>query len=176
MKNFKRIVAILLSVLLLTATSISFSADGEITYPRVADPSSLLVGSWGTGRDNPGQPAEWISLTFYPNGTYIHWESDDPSNPDDEGGGVEYGTYTYNPSTGVVTGYSIVDENGDVGLNVYGESVSFPVTVTEDALTAIDPYDGSSITLPRVADDSSLLVGSWGQVATIRAKRPSGSA
>ena len=49
------------------------------TFGRVKSDSSPIVGSWGKGHYTDSNGAEYLSLTFYPNGYYIHYESDDPS-------------------------------------------------------------------------------------------------
>ena len=90
-----------------------------------------------------------MSLTFYPNGYYVHWQSDEPSEPDDNGGGVEYGTYTYDPSSQQLFVSPILDENGCIGLAEDGEQTIWQVEVSEDTLT-IDDNDVVECTLKRV--------------------------
>jgi hypothetical protein len=77
--------------------------------PTSLSNNASIVGSWGSGYyaqglRNEGDP-QYFSITFYPNGYYIHYKSDKRDDYDDNGGGVEYGTYTYNATTGVVTAY-----------------------------------------------------------------------
>jgi hypothetical protein len=99
-----------------------------------------IVGSWGTGHytDHECVGSEYMSLTFYPNGYYIHWEADDPSEPDDNGGGVEYGTYTYDSSSQQLFVSPILDENGCIGLSEDGEQTIGQVEVSGDTLTVYD--------------------------------------
>jgi len=77
--------------------------------------TKTIVGSWGkgiypSGLESNTEP-EYIHLTFYPNGYYIHYETGQASERCDNGGGVEYGTYTFNVSTQQITSTPIVDNN-----------------------------------------------------------------
>ena len=108
----------------------------SLALERVQSEASLIVGSWGPGHANDYQNggSNFVSLTFYPNGHYIHWQSDKRDESGDMGGGVEYGSYTYDPATGYVTIHPIVDENGTIGLADYGEDSAGYVQVDEDTL------------------------------------------
>jgi hypothetical protein len=66
-------------------------ANRYIRHEYWTGTGASIVGSWGTGHytDHECVGSEYMSITFYPNGYYIHWEPDDPSEPDDNGGGVE---------------------------------------------------------------------------------------
>jgi hypothetical protein len=113
-----------------------------VTPTSLSSNNISIVGSWGNGyyaqgTENEGEP-EYMSLTFYPNGYYIHYESDQQAEPDDNGGGVEYGTYTYNATTGVLAASSIVDENGGIGLTEHGAPASLVISITNDQLTVLD--------------------------------------
>jgi hypothetical protein len=126
-----------------------------------------IAGSYGSGFyaqgiQNSGE-AEYVSITFYPNGYYVHYETGQPSEQCDNGGGVEYGTYSYNPDTRQLAVIPLVDENGCVGLADDGQSGTAIVGVTKDSLIFYAYNNDPEITLDRVADDTSPLVGSWGQ-------------
>jgi hypothetical protein len=115
-----------------------------------------IVGSWGTGHytDLDDVGSEYMSLTFYPNGYYIHWQSDNPHESNDNGGGVEYGTYTYDPSSQQLLGTPILDENGSLGMSE-DEQPTRRVEIAGDILTSYHE--------DRVRDgSSSSIVGSWG--------------
>ena len=119
------------------------------SFERVKDDSSLIVGSWGQGYNDDPSISDYMSLTFYSNGYYIHWESDKPNEPCDYGGGVEYGTYTYDPITEQLTINPIFDENGCIGPSEDGQDTQCQVIVGADILTFY--YDGEvDCTLERV--------------------------
>ena len=155
---------------------VDFGIPDIIDYQRLLSeaespfntPPTAIVGSWGSGHYTDPNDSEYMSLTFYPNGYYIHYESDDPSSEDDNGGGVEYGKYDYNSQTGklVVTSL-IVNENGDHGLSdfVPGGDCEATVTIDGDTMTYLETCEDGwteTYSYERVKDDSSLIVGSWG--------------
>lgn len=102
------------------------------TSPSTSSGSYSIVGSWGTGywptgTENKGE-SEYVSLTFYPNGYYIHYETGQAGEPCDNGGGVEYGTYSIDLSTNTLYVTALVDENGCVGLSENGNPSTIPLT------------------------------------------------
>jgi hypothetical protein len=114
----------------------------SVTTATPTSGSDSIVGSWGSGyfsqgTQNQGE-AEYMSLTFYSNGSYVHYESGQQIEPCDNGGGVEYGTYTYNATTGTLATSSIVDENGCVGLTENGAPGSSIISITNDQLIFSD--------------------------------------
>ena len=160
-------------------TPISFSEPGKyriggeavinVIENESTSPGGSIVGSWGKGHYTDSNGAEYLSLTFYPNGYYIHYESDDPFSEDDNGGGVEYGKYDYNSQTGklVVTSL-IVNENGDHGLSdfVPGGDCEATVTINGNTITFLETCEDGwteTDTFERVKSDSSPIVGSWGK-------------
>jgi hypothetical protein len=136
------------------------TASGQDLYYSIA--GSYGSGFYAQGIQNSGE-AEYVSITFYPNGYYVHYETGQPSEQCDNGGGVEYGTYSYNPDTRQLAVIPLVDENGCVGLADDGQSGTAIVGVTKDSLIFYADNNDPEITLDRVADDTSPLVGSWGQ-------------
>jgi hypothetical protein len=108
-----------------------------------------IVGSWGSGYFSQGTQnngeSEYMSLTFYSNGNYIHYESGQQSEPCDNGGGIEYGTYTYDPATGILVTSSIVDENGCVGMTENGAPSSQVISIANGQINFSD-----SVILDRV--------------------------
>ena len=62
----------------------------------VSDVDELLVGGWWTGASSTAT-GEILSISFYPNGTYIHGQNGDDVDP--RWIGIEYGTYSVNPET-----------------------------------------------------------------------------
>lgn len=104
--------------------------------PAASSGSYSVVGSWGQGywaqgTENTGE-SEYVSLTFYPNGYYIHYETGQTGEPCDNGGGVEYGTYVFDPSTGTLTITALVDENGCVGLSENGNPSTLTLTFSNE--------------------------------------------
>lgn len=133
------------------------SCSGEVTGEGRRIINSI-VGSWGQGYGNgyASGGSDFGSLTFYPNGYYIHWQSDKKDEPYDMGGGVEYGTYTYNADIGYGTFHPIVDENGIIGLSDNGQD-GIGYAIVEDNVLYIGSY-----AFEKVESNSSLIVGGWG--------------
>lgn len=125
-------------------------------------PTKNIVGSWGKGYYPSGIESntepEFVSLTLYSNGYYIHYETGQASESCDNGGGVEYGTYTYNASTKQLTSIPIADNNGCVGLADNGTGGTYTVTVNDDLMK----FDDQGIWFERVKDPNIQIVGSWG--------------
>lgn len=103
---------------------------------RVQNSSAPIVGGWGDGRN--GDHSGYVTITLYPNGYYIHWQTADPT-PDTKEG-VEYGIYSYDPATKYLTTVALRDDNGTMGLcgdpsaAIVGGRYRFQVTVTNDVL------------------------------------------
>jgi hypothetical protein len=97
-----------------------------------------------------------MSLTFRADGTYVHWESDKPGEDCDNGGGLEYGQYTYDATTGTLTVMPTIDNNGCIGLAENGFYSEYPVVVNGDRLDFLD-----DTILDRVQSGSSPIVGGW---------------
>jgi hypothetical protein len=126
-----------------------------------------IVGSWGrgyypNGSQNEGEE-EYITGTFYPNGYYIHYETGQASEPCDFGGGVEYGTYSYDEGTKALTVQPIVDENGCVGLADDYEPGQWRVEVEGDLITLQEEGEPEFTRARVVEDDASPIVGGWGK-------------
>ncbi len=107
--------------------------NNGVTLQRVVSTNSNIVGSWGFGHSDP-EMTGYMSLTIYPNGTYIHYETDDPDNDCDHDG-VDYGTYLYNPSTEKLEANPIVDQNGCVGPAIDGLPTIWDAKVIGNVLT-----------------------------------------
>ena len=120
--------------------------------------ADALVGAWSSPDFHTGSPtlAEWVSLTFYADGTYIHVESDDPDDDCDNGGGTEYGTYSYEAATGQLTVTPDFDENGCLGPAGDSPVLQYTVTFPDGNLRFPDGF-----VLNRVVDSQNLIVGGW---------------
>lgn len=122
--------------------------SGSILFSRVDGGADSLVGAWDIG----GSTSSPAGLVFYDNGFYIQWQTS--TDPNCTPAGVEYGTYTFDPTLTVgLTSVNItVDENGECGL-------SHPMGVTEfsvagNVLTIVDAIE--TITINRLG---GLVVG-----------------
>ncbi len=106
---------------------------------RVISATSPIVGSWGVARYTSSFP-EYVSMTFYDNGLYILWVSNDPADPNTTAG-VEIGNYTYNASQNQLVITSMLrDDNGGDGFALYGNEPNpgdwtMSCTITNDILT-----------------------------------------
>jgi hypothetical protein len=139
--------------------------NGPTVLNRVVSASNPVVGDWGTGVTG----TDGLALTFYPNGTYIEWNTGAAG-----GMGVEYGTYKATPISGstiTVTVTSILDDQGDTpgdpngasGLTEQsGQTKSIPLTIVDQNTVQVITGSGSTATLYRVVDASKPIVGSWG--------------
>ena len=88
------------------------TSAGPVFKNRAKDSAWPLVGGWSTGHNDAG--TGYLTVTFYPNGYYVHWQTADPT-PDTKEG-VEYGIYTYDPATKHLTAVAMRDDNGTMGL------------------------------------------------------------
>jgi len=121
--------------------------DGTLVevYNRVQSSTEAIVGSWGDGYYPNGvesaDTARYVSITFYPNGYYVQYE-DGNTNQLVSGNGVECGTYSYNQSTGQLTGNILIDENSDHGFSEWDiNATTLPYDTSEDTLTVIEDND-----------------------------------
>lgn len=121
-----------------------------------------LAGAWtyGTGEDT-------IVFVFFAGGRYAMAHggtADGAGHP-----GSEFGTYTWNPETGAFTADAAVDadsdSNGEWGFShPYGGmrgTVHALVTVNGSSAVLFDPTSDVTMTLTRVYDEASPIVGSW---------------
>jgi hypothetical protein len=94
--------------------------EEPIEVARVESNTNPLVGGWGIARYTDTFP-EYVSMTFYANGLFILWLSDDPED-DGASAGAEVGTYSFNSQTGALTlNTCFLDENGTDGFFENGE-------------------------------------------------------
>jgi hypothetical protein len=132
--------------------------DSDDDNDGIPDADEMIGAWWSPAYGTDPTLAEFMSLTLYANGTYIHVESDDPDDVCDNGGGAEYGTYSYEATTGLVTFNPVFDGNGCLGpadalpgqttVSLPGDSLHFP---------------GDYYSMERVDDPANLIVGGWGQ-------------
>ncbi len=114
---------------------------GWMSLSRVQEPEIPLVGGWGDGRNR--DRSGFMTITFYPNGYYIHWQSPDPGHPDTKEG-VEYGMYDYDAAGKYLTAVALRDDNGTMGLcgdsdaAIGGGRYGFVLTIEGDVLAEFD--------------------------------------
>jgi hypothetical protein len=131
------------------------SAEDAIAHmqEQAAQNNLSLVGSWFIAEEGA-----LISVTLFPNGTYViaeDGEADDSGEP-----GYEYGTYSWDPVSGELTAEAIADANGEWGLShPLGE---MRVTRDGDAITFRETEDPEETVFDRVvADAENSIVGTW---------------
>ncbi|WP_153915592.1 hypothetical protein [Shewanella sp. TC10] len=120
-----------------------------------------IVGTW----DLTGEENELLTLVFFNDGTYTHFEVD--TDDEDEDSGMEWGTYTRDVDTNQVIATQTFDENGDTGLTDFTDETGAPqlfaavvedmleLSIDEDADETVDEtlnFDGQ-------VDDG--VVGTW---------------
>jgi hypothetical protein len=118
---------------------------GAFTLNRVAG-SSPIVGAFGNANISDNSAA----VVFLANGYYYLAQDGDSTPAGDPSGhdGMEWGTYTWNPTTGAFTATALIDTNGQWGLS----NPSGPQTITfsGDRLTLTLGTPSGSFPLSRV--------------------------
>lgn len=123
----------------------------SFTFKRVRG-ASPIVGAWRQGN---AAIADNSSVgVFLPNGVYFGATDTSTAEPG-YFDGIEHGTYTWNPSTGVLTSSRTpppyVDTNGRSGLSdADGSGLSFTFRVSADGLTLMGAIGTDSFSLARV--------------------------
>jgi len=85
--------------------------DQIVVFEEQVNGSNSLLGTW----QNTSTENELLFFTFFADGTYIHAEVDEEE-ANSEVSGMEYGTYSRNAGTGLMTVTQEFDENGDTGI------------------------------------------------------------
>ena len=123
------------------------------TFVRLPTDLTTFVGTWVAG--DPRLDDQTRVFVFLGDGTYYMAEDGDPA-VNGFGGhdGIESGTFSIDPLTGIVTANPAVDTNGDWGL-------SHPIGVSRgvlgpDGLTAMGGDDSGSAPLVRVIDPNAV--------------------
>ncbi len=133
------------------AATVTIPGEGTITGTRVTG-ASPIVGAWSLG-DAQVPNASGV-VVFMPNGVYFEAEDGDstPATGDPSGhDGIEHGTYTWNPTTGLMTSSRspapYVDTNGEWGLSHTGSQLIFLVSADGSTLNgSTGPSDTFSLT------------------------------
>ena len=117
--------------------TLTFVTGTEPVVFRRVRGASPIVGAWRQG--NVGLPNDSSVVVFLPNGVYFEADDGDSSPTGDPSGqdGIEHGTYSWNPTTGLLTSSRspapYVDTNGEWGLSHTGTQLTF--LVSADGLT-----------------------------------------
>ncbi len=109
----------------------TIDAGESLDFQREA--SSNLLGVWTTSlTDN-----DLLAFVFFADGTYVHLEVDEeaPIDVSGETSGMEWGTYSRNSETGLLTVTQIFDGNGDTGLTDFVGQTTLFAQVSGDVLT-----------------------------------------
>ena len=126
-----------------SGSSLTFSSptEGDVPFTKLeAEGGSSLVGSWKV------DSSDTIISNFTSDGRYMMVKI---SVADEDGmPGIEYGTYTHNESTGILTSTQIVDTNGQWGISDPTDGVPYEITVSGTTFTADesgDIFTGTSV-------------------------------
>jgi hypothetical protein len=154
---------------------------GSLVGTRVTG-TSPLVGVWAYG--NAAIADDSAVLVFLPNGVYFMAEDGDstPATGDPSGhDGIEHGTYSWNPATGILTSSRTpapyVDTNGEWGLSHTKPNTTFMVSADGMTLTVNEGAGSQPAQIARVGAASTPpatnldlnqhgLTGSWYEAAT----------
>jgi hypothetical protein len=135
----------------------------SVAIPANSSNFGTIVGAWGNAEANaPGM------LVFYAHGGYIVYSTDAQDCP---GGGVEYGTYSYDGSNLTIS--NVTDQNGQCGLKGVGAPAQFTYTANIinggnqlDIISGV-PEDGTA-SFPRVSDGNpNSVVGGWAPFSSL---------
>jgi hypothetical protein len=128
-----------------------------VSLPSTPSPTSPLVGAWQYGDGAANASGVFVFLS-----DGIFFTAVDEVEIGLDFDGMERGTYTWNEATGELNATTLVDTNGELGIQE-PEHHDHTVTVTGDSLEIITHYgDGDeSFTLQRVVSTDSPIVGGW---------------
>ncbi len=114
------------------AGTIAFGGFGSLDLLRVAG-ASPIVGAWSKG--SAANADSSAVVVFLPNGVYFDAEDILPGDPSARDG-IEHGTYTWDPVTGVFTSSQgpapYIDTNGDIG---FSHAPHLDINISTDGLT-----------------------------------------
>lgn len=91
-----------------------FEAEETFTLARVPTSPTSFHGAWIFG--DASMVDACLMLILLPDGTFYLAE-DAPIDEDEPGDGIEVGTYTLDPETGLFSATVVTDTNGDYGLS-----------------------------------------------------------
>jgi Ca2+-binding RTX toxin-like protein len=139
----------------MTAATITIvGRDGAFVFTRIEDASNPIVGSWLTS-DSGGTGV----LSFMADGSFMIAEDASPGSSDVDG--MQRGTYSWNPATGVLTHTTVTDTTGG-----HTGTLTSTLQIDPGGATATLTNQKSSgatevLTLTRAVDSTHPLVGGW---------------
>ena len=127
-------------------------------FSSVKSAESAIVGGWYAGDS---------VVTFLPNGTYfhaqVHTKLDDPYDDAHTPTGIEFGTYSWNSSTGKFSATPLIDTNGLTGFSNLNaaEKIQF-----ENLAVVGDTLNAGDFSVPCITSTTNPIVGSWSFTST----------
>jgi hypothetical protein len=122
------------------------TSDGLFTMPRLTTPAGGIAGSWYAAPTNGGG-SDQIAFTFLADGTFLVADKGTTARDPSGKSGLEWGTYTWNASTGAFTFSVKVNTDGEWGMS---NSALTAATVSGDTLTLKEGAN-TAISLTRVS-------------------------
>jgi len=114
---------------------LTFTApDGPFSIPRLMSPPDSIVGSWYA--DHPGGGTDQIVFTFLADGTFLVADKGTVANDPNGTSGIEWGNYTWNPTTGATTINLVINTDGEWGMGTGApQTISATLGVSGDTLS-----------------------------------------
>lgn len=119
--------------------------------------SESIVGSWYIGA--PGGGTDQIVFTFLADGTYLVADKGTVANDPTGTSGLEWGSYTWDASTGALSLTAAINTDGEWGLSPHLGTSNVTATVADNVVT----FTGfeESFSVPRLMSPPDSIVGSW---------------
>ncbi len=129
------------------AATLTFVADlqslTDITAPSaVGETVNLnandIIGTWRLSGTT-------TSVTFNADGSYSLPHAPEPDDDACPNGGLETGTYVWEPSTGLLQSTTLTDKNGECGLSNPRDGVPFRVFVNGNSMQVLEKGNGTAL-------------------------------
>jgi hypothetical protein len=117
----------------------AYCNDNKVIVVPLSSNSNSIVGCWWLGA-NGTQVGELQSITFFNDGTYIHVQNGDSNNSTWDG--YEFGTYSYDTGTKILSVAPVIDRNGEVGFSHLEGQVTAEVKGNALTLSVAGDPDG----------------------------------
>jgi len=118
------------------------ASDGAFSVPRLMSPPDSIVGSWYA--DHPGGGTDQIAFTFLADGTFLVADKGTVANDPNGTSGIEWGNYTWDPTTGATTINLVINTDGEWGMGTSApRTISATFGVSGDTLS-LDFGDGAT--------------------------------
>ncbi len=141
-----------------TPTPTPTSSPTPTIAPTPLPTGASIVSTWRASQ----QPGKFLMFAFLSDGTYVHAEVDNQTTSDPSG--MERGTFSRDPSSGITSVATTFDQNGARGISDLDGTSNMRSTVVGDVLTLEFDEDGngsfdSSIDFQRQI--SAGVLGTW---------------